>query len=110
MLHGSASPALRYHELPLGRFPTLAYLACCEDIYRDAQGRLIGSDQSQESVLSTGDGYERKARTCFQPHCNRKRCPRAPPLHERAPRGSAHSQRDVPGYDGTCGFKYDDCT
>ena len=45
--------------------------------FRDAQGRLIGSDQSMDAVLATGDGYTRKARTCYQPHCNRKRCPSA---------------------------------
>ena len=27
----------QHHRLPIGRFPMLAYLACCEDIYRDAQ-------------------------------------------------------------------------
>ena len=92
----------------------LAYLACCEDIYRDAQGRLIGSDQSSAAVLATGDGYERKARTCFQPHCNRKRCPAAPPLHERSGAGerkgagAVRIQLDVPSGDGMCSFKYDD--
>ena len=45
---------MRHHRVPIGRFPMLSYLACCEDIYRDAQGRLIGSDQSVDAVLSTG--------------------------------------------------------
>lgn len=52
-LHGSTQPArvrprflssemylkefAQHHHIPIGRFPMLAYLACCEDIYRDAQ-------------------------------------------------------------------------
>ena len=74
----------RYHRLAFGRFPMLAYLACCEDIYRDSQGALIGSYQGTDAVLSTGDGYDSKAKTCFQAHCNRKRCPTAPPLQHHS--------------------------
>lgn len=97
----------RHHSIGIGRFPMLGYLACCEDIYTDAQGRLIGSDQSAEAVLSTGEGHEQKARTCYQPHCNRKRCPTSPPLQDQISRG-------VPAVTGGCekesarsGFKYD---
>ena len=93
----------RYHQIRFGRFPMLAYLACCEDIYRDAQGRLIGSYQGQDAVLSQFDGYETKARTCFQPHCNRKRCPLAPPLQHRKGRGTRVCDRES----GRSGFKYD---
>ena len=110
-----------HHKLPIGRFPMLAYLACCEDIYRDAQGRLIGSYQGQDAVLSTGDGYENKAKTCYQPHCNRKRCPTAPPLQHRRStanyggRGtagataapSAMSVAACERESGRSGFKYD---
>lgn len=117
-LHGSKDPArvrahflssemyLRrfavHHGIGIGRFPMLSYLACCEDIYTDAQGRLIGSDQSVDAVLSTGEGYERKARTCYQPHCNRKRCPTRPPLqHARSATHPCEKESS------RSGFKYD---
>ena len=107
---------LRYHRLPIGRFPMLAYLACCEDIYRDAHGRPIGSYQGADAVLSTGDGYDAKARTCFQPHCNRKRCPTAPPLQHRASEAGGEGgsrgadrggTRACDRESGRSGFKYD---
>lgn len=93
-----------HHRIGFGRFPMLAYLACCEDIYRDAQGRLIGSDQSVGAVLSTGDDHTRGARTCYQPHCNRKRCPSSPPLQHR---GSAEASRTCESESARSGFKYD---
>jgi hypothetical protein len=92
-----------YHRISFARFPMLAYLACCEDIYRDAQGRLIGSDQSASAVLSTGEDHTRGARTCYQPHCNRKRCPRSPPLQHRG----LSSQATCETEDARSGFKYD---
>jgi hypothetical protein len=46
----------QHHRRPIGRFPMLAYLACCEDIYVDDNGQLIGSYQGVDAVLSTGDG------------------------------------------------------
>ena len=105
----SSEMYLRYfaghHGIGIGRFPMLAYLACCEDIYTDAQGRLIGSDQSADSVLSTGEGYERKARTCYQPHCNRKRCPTTPPLQHLGT--SSVEAKACERESARSGFKYD---
>ena len=102
-----------HHGIGIGRFPMLSYLACCEDIYTDAQGRLIGSDQSADAVLSTGEGYERKARTCYQPHCNRKRCPTSPPLQHRLGHaasigvGAATAAGKCERESARSGFKYD---
>jgi hypothetical protein len=90
---------LRHHRLPAGRFPMLAYLGCCEEAYLDAQGRGIHSDQTVNSVLETGAGASGGAKTCFQPHCNRKRCPRS------FPRWASTAAKGEPGW---CGFKYDD--
>ena len=85
---------LSFYGLQVGRFPMLAFLQCCEESYHDGQGRGIHSEHW--GVLSTGDGAALGAKTCFQAHCNRKRCPRAAPLW-RAPREP-----------GLCAFKYDD--
>jgi hypothetical protein len=63
--------------------------------------------------------YQSKAKTCFQAHCNRKRCPSAPPLQHRADAplrtptptpskpsiiGAVACEKEA----GRSGFKYDD--
>ena len=85
---------LSFYGLRVGRFPMVAFLQCCEESYLDAQGRGIRSEHW--GVLSTGVGAARGAKTCFQAHCNKKRCPRAAPLWR--------AQREP----GMCAFKYDD--
>ena len=50
-------------------------------------------------LVQAGAGVGTGAKTCFQPHCNRKRCPRGWPLHGDT------SARGEPGW---CAFKYDD--
>ena len=85
-----------YGGVRLGRFPMIAYLQCCEEGYRDARGRKIQSEHN--GVLSTGDGVSVGAKTCFQAHCNKKRCPSATPV-----RAEAKDARDH-----LCRFKYDD--
>ncbi len=87
----------RHAGLSIARFPMLSYLACCEESYVDAAGRGIPS--SSTGVLEVGAGVGTGAKTCFQPHCNRKRCPRGWPLHGDT------SARGEPGW---CAFKYDD--
>lgn len=80
------------HRLQVGRFPNFAYLQCCEALYVDANGRHIHS--TNWGVLSTGEGVSKGAKTCFQSHCNRKRCPLSKPSRQPHP--------------GLCEFKYDD--
>lgn len=55
---------IEHHSIRLGRFPGLAYLQCCEDLYLDASGHGIHSDHG--GFLSTGDGATIGAKTCFQ--------------------------------------------
>ncbi len=85
------------HALSFGRFPTLCYLACCEDSYRDRHGNPIES-KHDGALGEAGEAADLQAgaKACFQPHCNVKRCPHARPL----------PSLDVPR--GSCGFKYDD--
>ncbi|KAL1496703.1 hypothetical protein AB1Y20_014296 [Prymnesium parvum] len=109
---------VEYHGLKLGRFPGLAYLQCCEDLYVDASGKGIHSNDS--GFLSVGDGINVGAKTCFQAHCNYKRCPksagrlqranpRKPGVRMRSCLRARRRERRLPRRGaGMCGFKYDD--
>jgi len=62
-------------------------------------------------VATRNIGSSAGARTCFQPHCNRKRCPHSPPLHHRTPARTLAAPTTSPqgeGPEAKCGFKYDD--
>lgn len=90
---------IRHTKLQLGRFPMLAYLQCCEYLYLDEHGRGIESNHG--GFLSVGEGRstgQAGAKTCFQAHCNKKRCPASKP----------YAPADRVKNTTICPFKYDD--
>ena len=58
---------MRHYQLPVARFPNVAYLKCCEDLYVDENGAFIGSDHN--GVLSTGDERLRRSASVVWVHC-----------------------------------------